>query len=171
MTHTVATGLFCESIREEKSGQETIVGIVPDNIEVAKLPGVLQLALYTRFVIDPQFPPNRLAVRLSIPEGGDIVNPIEESIFKNAIEDARRTGHPVTTVISKMGFRNIPVSISGRLTAYATIDDHEFVIASLHVKLAKASSAVDKSAGSEASNPAPAAQSSASVTMSSSSAI
>ena len=45
-----AIALFCEDIREEKSGQYAIAGILPDRLNVKRLPTVLpKLGIYLRF--------------------------------------------------------------------------------------------------------------------------
>ena len=51
--------LFCSDVREEKGNTVTIVGVLPDNLNVPKLPGALpklcvyvRVHMYTRLVMD-----------------------------------------------------------------------------------------------------------------------
>ena len=48
-----AIGIFCEDIRQEKSEQDTLIGILPDNVNVPSIPGMFpKLGLVVRMHFD-----------------------------------------------------------------------------------------------------------------------
>jgi hypothetical protein len=78
-----AIGLFCEDIREEKSGQLNLIGIMPDNLNIPATPAptdgkILQamipkLALYVRVHLEPEDDPGEVQISLIFPNG-DVSN-------------------------------------------------------------------------------------------------
>jgi hypothetical protein len=52
MSGVSACALFCEDVRQEKTGGETLVGVMRDNLAMSSLPGVLpKLGIYIRMNI------------------------------------------------------------------------------------------------------------------------
>src|SRR3954452_971566 len=89
---------FCEDIREEKSGQDIIIGVFPDNLnltpsgpsEGAGTTVITKLGLYVRLHFDVNdTPPRQISARLVNADGTDIQLPgWTPEIIKKAFSDA-----------------------------------------------------------------------------------
>lgn len=128
-------GLFCEDIRSEKSGSETIVGVFPSNVQVPGVPIVFpKFGLYARINLDPASPEVPIEIRI---EGAGmeeaIRNIVDPSLLSKAKADARKQGAPLACIISRMLVASFQVGDTGRIKAIARIDDVEFVCAILNV--------------------------------------
>jgi hypothetical protein len=78
-------GLFCEDIREKKSGQITIVGIFPDNVNIPPPPPSIsnpevpqttiipKLGLYIRAHLGLEDDPGPMTVKLIMADGEQLV--------------------------------------------------------------------------------------------------
>src|SRR5262245_1416449 len=75
--------LFCEDIREEKSGQDTIIGILPDALNVPQFPGALpKLGIYVRFHLNAESEFRSIRTRLRIPGANDLpLATVDESLL------------------------------------------------------------------------------------------
>src|SRR5271155_1448575 len=86
MQPVTCIALFCEDIREEQNGVFTLIGIIPDNVNVAAIPvgasGQLQpdsnikmltkLCIFIRINFDPDYDLCEAKIRLVPPEGTPI---------------------------------------------------------------------------------------------------
>ena len=94
--------LFCEDVRQEASGQYTLIGILPDHIEAPALPAMLpKLGVYIRAEFDSQSRPG--SMRVSFVNGdGDEVMPLPNwsaETIDQAYNDARAKGSPIYGLI------------------------------------------------------------------------
>lgn len=91
--HYSAIALFCDDVREEKAGSETLVGVLSDNIRVANIPGFFyRLVLYARLHIFELKEPPTIHFRIVDEAGGiiaDIAQDPEE--VENIYADAMST--------------------------------------------------------------------------------
>src|SRR5258708_7688413 len=89
-------GLFCEDIPEEKTGH-TIIGIFPDNMNVAALPGALpKLGIYIRCHIDPRAKIKNLSAKLRFANGEEIpLASFDEAAIKKTQAETRDKGTPL----------------------------------------------------------------------------
>jgi len=129
-----AAGFFCETIRSETSGQETAIGIFPDNLNI-DIPGVLpNLAGYVRINTDPNVPPKSLSVIVTLTDGQQVTNEIDPSIIDKAAVDAKAAGHPLATLLSRMQFVNLPIKAPGQISLTLRIDGVSELIAAMMVR-------------------------------------
>lgn len=128
-------GVFCEDIRGEVSGTDTVVGIFPDNISAPGLPVVFpKFALYTRINIDPAAAYAPIQIKVLGKDGSVIMsNSIEEGLILRTMEDAKNTGAPFAGIISRMLVVNFSANAEGRILAVAKIGDEEFSYASMNI--------------------------------------
>jgi len=116
--------LFCEDIREEVAGTFTIVGTMPDNLNLLSLPGVLpKLCVYIRVQYQPDADLRGLTARL-IPIEGDPISlgGMEESVVKAALEAAKENGRMSGLImrayiggfaVNKPGLLQVEVDVGG----------------------------------------------------------
>jgi hypothetical protein len=157
MVRFSAVCLICEDIREEKSGQDTIVGLFPDNlnIERASLPtgeravlpeGTIitlpRLAFYIRvhFSIESARP-KAVFSRVVSNEGTVIINGEWTSeILNKAFDDAARAQMPFVGLVFKLVAARIPVALpGGKITAVVTVDGVDQVAGAVNIIFASAS--------------------------------
>ncbi len=134
-------GLFCEDIREEKAGTNTIVGIMPDNLHVTKIPGVLhKLALYVRINIDPTAQPVPISITLKMPDGSVMpLGEITSEFVSKACIEAQQSGAPVAGILSRVVFGTLPIQMPGRIVATAKVGADELFCATLNIDAADVS--------------------------------
>jgi hypothetical protein len=133
-------GVFCEDIREEKSGQDTLIGLLPDNLNVAALPGFLQggtpifpkLGLYVRAHLEKK--PKTISVTLFNTDGSVVISGGWEShMLDRAFNDAKQNQLPLVGLIQKIVVSPLPLPRSGKILAVATVNDVEHIVAALNV--------------------------------------
>lgn len=136
MSPVSVVGIFCEDIREEKSGQDTLVGTLPDNAYVPKVPGVFsRLGLYGRIHLDANGPiPKSIIPRLTTPDGSEMGLPLwEQSVVDGAFRDAKFKETPLVGLILRIAFMNLPIPNVGLFTFRVTIDGTEHIGANLRI--------------------------------------
>ena len=114
--------LFCEDIREEKDGIVSLIGIIPDTINLmhatagAAVPSgdtaarvLSKLCIYTRINFEPEYDLREPELRLALPNGEVVsLGKIEATTVRQARSDATTKGAPLAGVISRAvlaGFR------------------------------------------------------------------
>src|SRR4051812_20991932 len=115
-------GLLCDDIREEKSGQDTLVGVMPDNLSVPAVPGALtKLHIYMRLNFDPEADLGVITTRLITPGQDDIpLGVIDEGVVKKARNEARGQSKPIAGVIAKTVVAPFPIIATGLMKGVAT---------------------------------------------------
>jgi Family of unknown function (DUF6941) len=127
-------GFFCEDIREEKSGQDTIIGILPDNLQVAQTPGMIpKLGVYIRFLLDKDDAVKSINIRVAPPASpempiGDLGHLIEQAKAEAASRDM-----PYAGMIAKAIMAPFPVFAPGRIAIIVRVDGVDRVCAVLNV--------------------------------------
>lgn len=133
-----AVCLFCDDIREERSGTDTIVGIFPDNLTIHQIPAILpRLAVYGRIVVSSENPPERVRVRIEFPWDQPPIEHVilEGSRLASEAEGSRVKGSPILTVLVKAVLSPMPIQSAGRLLVFVFVDDEEFLGATLNVNV------------------------------------
>ena len=134
-----AVALFCEDIREERSGAITLIGIVGDNVVVPHRPkpesvGILpRLGIYVRVNFDAtqQIEPPELTVRF--PDGETLSSKkLTDEDVKEACSTAK-LGNPIAGLIFRIQAGNIPIKKLGRLTAEVTIGNETYLAGFLNL--------------------------------------
>lgn len=117
MSYT-AISFFCEDIRNEVNGIETIVGILPDTISVKGIAPDLvpagqthalpKMSIYTRLNLLDGSVPKRLAIIMLKPDGSELGrNEIDQSVIETAISTSRDL--PFCGIKSQAQIQNLPV--------------------------------------------------------------
>ncbi|SRR6266545_1445693 len=135
MEGTRAVGVFCDDIREEKSGQDTIIGILPDNMKLSQIPGVLpKLGIYIRIHIDPKNPPKEIRARLSTPWGQDFdVGHVDHATIATALKQAAVRDLPLAGIVLKAILAPFAFNSGGLATVSVIFDGKESVCAMLNL--------------------------------------
>ncbi len=141
MPFIAATGLFCEDIREEKQGTDTLIGILPDNIVVRALgqseqsgqPVFPKLALYVRINVSSETHIETLSVKLRLPDGSVLnLTTFDKELIKKTQLDASEA--PFMGFLSKTVFGPMPIPMEGRFEAIVELNGGEIVCGFLNVK-------------------------------------
>ena len=141
MSFMMATGLFCEDIREEKQGTETLVGILPDNMFVPILgeaeqsgqPVFPKLALYVRINLHPKALVDTLSIKLRLPDDKVLnLTTFEKELIEKSRRDASEL--PFVGLISKVVFGPMPIPVDGKFEAIAELNGSDTVCGFLGVK-------------------------------------
>jgi hypothetical protein len=132
-----AITMFCNDVREEISGSQTIVGLLPDNIGVPIFPGGIdKIVILTRITLDVNEPPPKLATYILTQNGTRLAdNEIDSSMLAEAIAEAKSEGNLMATVNVKIEMRNIPFSEPGRLEAHLIVEGNDYLTGSLQARL------------------------------------
>lgn len=146
-------GLFCEDIREEKSGQLTLVGIFPDNVSTPTRPENLpttaravmpKIALYMRVHIGVDDDVGPMNIKLVSQNGEELdLGSINEDLIARSRREAVANGLPIAGFINHavmQGFQVVP----GLLLGVVDIDGQRHTAAVLNF-LNPQNSAVAKS--------------------------
>jgi hypothetical protein len=132
-------GLFCDDLRMERNGQETIVGVFPDTVNVPYVPGVLsKFCVYVRFHLDTNNRPGTIKLKINSPD--EIEHPeieVEKEVIEKAYSDAEKNGQPFAGVISRTIISPFPFNQTGRIEVIVSIDNEEQICASMSVKIAE----------------------------------
>jgi hypothetical protein len=139
MSMVRAIALFCEDIREEKSGQDILIGILSDNLGLPSLPAVLgKLAVYVRVYFDTSAKPKPIIGWVQLPWGQKFdLGEASTALVKQALEDAKSQGNPLAGVVLKGMFTPLPVPTFGVITAFIKIGEQEHLCGFLNLTLAE----------------------------------
>jgi len=129
-------GFFCEDIRQETTGTETIVGALPDNMNVPSVPGIFsKLAVYLRVQIDLNEAPDSIIATLKTPWGETFkLGEADKKILDEALQGAKDSNLPIAGVVIRALFAPFPVQDYGLMTAVAEVGGVERVCALLNIK-------------------------------------
>lgn len=136
-----ATALFCEDIREESSGQLTLVGVFPDGILVRGFPGAFpKLCVLTRINISPEDPPSSIKTRLVHPDGtAEGENAVDREIIEAACREAKELGMPTAGIHARIISTNFGIRMPGLIRAMVQIDDQDYEAGFLAINAATTS--------------------------------
>lgn len=117
-------GLFCEDIREEKSGQYTLIGIFPDNLNLGVPPGpthqafLSKLGIYVRVHFAAEDDPGPMKVILIFPNGTEAeIGKLDEALIAQSKAQAADSKNPIAGVISHAVHAPFQVQVPGKLLA------------------------------------------------------
>jgi hypothetical protein len=142
--------LFCEDIREEKNNNFTLVGVIPDNVELiapegmsiggvteGELPRILsKLCAYVRVNFDPDFDIGVPELRLVMPDG--MVQPVGNigaDVVKKSQADAKANNNILAGVISRITLSGFRVLKMGPMKLEVVINGEAHVAGALMFKL------------------------------------
>ncbi|HSC19433.1 MAG TPA: hypothetical protein VLC74_11005 [Rhizomicrobium sp.] len=136
-------GLFCEDIREEKNDILTLVGLVPDNANVAggdepipagKTKVIPKLCVYVRINYDPKNPCGSAAVRLIMPDGSKHpLGDIDAALMETGRAQALARGNLLAGVTFRAVMSPLPVKSGGHLKVEVEIGSETHLAAALNL--------------------------------------
>ena len=138
METTIVAGFFCEDIRTEIGGINSIVGILPDNIDIPHNPplSMAKLALYVRINFDAEQDPGPIKQTIVQPSGGELLESVvEKKVVDDARSNAKRDGNPIAGLITRAVMSPFPITEAGRYRSYITIADQKFLACSLNIRI------------------------------------
>ena len=128
-------GIFCEDIRDEKSGQVTVIGMMPDNLGVSRFPCIIpKIGVLVRIHLDINFEPIPITCSIFFPDGAEMTSAI---IDKNSISkytsDAKAVGAPFVGLIMRLVISPLKINEPGRILAIVKMDEEELTCGALNV--------------------------------------
>jgi hypothetical protein len=135
--------LFCEDIREEVSGQNTLVGIMADNIAVPSTPVMLaRLGIYTRVYFHISNPPEAVSAIAEMPSGEKFeLGGASAELVKASFDAAKSNNAQVAGIILKGLFSPLPILGLGAINAIVSIGGRQHILGTLNVIIDPAASA------------------------------
>lgn len=130
--------VFCDDIREEVRGTFSVIGVMPDNLQVDGVPGVIpRLAVYVRAHFDPHQQYSGFTVRLAFPNGQtlDIHQADAESVRKLQ-SDALAKDNPNVGLVIRAVYSPAPIPQTGRINIlYIQEGEEPIICGSLNIVL------------------------------------
>lgn len=141
--------LFCEDIREEKRDLRTLVGLIPDNVNVAsppmatspgaqvthgpvEAPLISKLCVYVRLNFDPNFDLGDVHAYLVQPDGSDVdMGPLDASVVAQAKATAIERGNPLAGVIFTITMGNLGLPKSGLMKMEVEVNGERYLAGAL----------------------------------------
>lgn len=135
-----AMSFFCEDIREEKSGQDSVIGFMPDNIALVSMPATIaRMALYTRLRIGNSFDIRPISITIKIDEEEIFLTAIEDSLLHDTKNEMRMNAMPFGQIISRARFNGFQVLNPGLAQVIAQTDRFQTVCGAVRFRLSEAS--------------------------------
>lgn len=124
--------MFCEDIRDELRGTHSLIGILPDNMEIPAIPGILgRLSLYARIQIEESVLVKSLRLSMQVP-GQDVI--LGNDLDAAAIRELRKgTIGPFSTILTRIVVAPLPINVSGRIKAILTVDGEDEIVGYLNI--------------------------------------
>jgi hypothetical protein len=156
MSEPSAICLFSEDIRAEKSGQDTIVGTLPDNLNLEGTPPpagaparamLPKLSVYLRINLDiDSGNPKAVAARV-LNTNDDLLAQSDwtSDVIDKAFIDSRANQMPLVGLVFKVIMSPLPITGSGKIRVIATVDGTDYLAGALNVILNIAPSLGSKS--------------------------
>ena len=140
-----AVAIFCEDIREEKSGQDIIIGTMLDNVHVqglanppaGALPMLARLGTYLRI----HFPtegaePKEVSAKLIDAHGALMTHTTwPNAIIQKAFSDSKTNQMPLVGLIMKAIVGPLPIAAPGKITVVVTVDGQELIAGAVNIVL------------------------------------
>ena len=135
--------LFCEDIREEVSGQNTLVGVMADNMAVPSTPVMLaRLGIYTRVYFDISDQPEAVSAIVEMPSGDRFeLGGASADLVKASFDTAKSNNVKVAGIILKGIFSPLPILGLGTINAIISIEGRQHILGILNVIIDPAASA------------------------------
>jgi hypothetical protein len=133
MTNRInVVGLFCEDIREDKSGSLTLIGVMPDNANVLGVGISPKLCIFVRTNFDPSYSLPAGSIVMVLPSGEEIpIGTITEEVIREASKTALEQGSPIAGMLSRAELIGFRVEI-GRHIIQVKYGEEKFVAATLN---------------------------------------
>ena len=127
--------LICEDIREEKSGGQTLVGLMPSVFNVQEMPFDTRVALYVRANFDPHdMVVHKIMLYAKFDDERFELGEIPTKIIETATSDARQAGLPLAGVATRIQLGQLRFEKTMHFRVFANIDGNEKLIAAMNVQ-------------------------------------
>ena len=124
-----AIAIFCEDIREEKSRQDTLIGILPDTLRVPSIPGMMpKLAVYARIHVLRIAGIREVRIRCELLDG----TVVQANDLTEVLAQEKGKGESIG-LVAKTVFSPFPVMAAGQIKVIATIDGEDYVCGALTI--------------------------------------
>ena len=156
--------LFCEDIREELHGVFTLVGLLPDNVNVNAISAdgknadgggrVLgKLCAFIRINFPPEQPPKEIKIRLLFGDGEEHdLGDVAQKTIDDAVQKALERKNALAGVISRAVFGGFNFQkAAGNLKINVIIDGEPHFAASLNVNFSSGTNEADATSSASAS--------------------
>lgn len=143
MLQTSAIAIFCEDIREEQNSIVTLVGVMPDNVNVAR-PGESQdneaasrhlskLCIYVRVNFDPGAQYRSGSLRLILPDETVLdLGAIDAATMQKARDNAVSKGNTLAGLITRAVLAGFTLPRLGVVKVEVLLDDQIFLAGALN---------------------------------------
>lgn len=137
-------GIFCEDIREEKSGQLTLIGTVPDNVVLPPAPSNLgdrkavpiipKLGLYVRVHAPLDQLPKPMKLKLLFPDGTNLeIGELDKGLITKARDEALAKHLPVAGMVMTAVLQGFQVGMPGVVRAVLENESDAYLCAFLNL--------------------------------------
>ena len=155
----MALSLFCEDIRQELAGTETLVGVMSDQINIIGKPALIaKIGIYTKIYFPFDDVPESITIDVYGVDGNIIIsNNCDKNVLAESINSAKsansdRVGMKVLFVIG-----GIQISNSGEMKVVIRINNVHLVSGSLVINLVEIPNPVISTVGQPPSEQSPSA--------------
>jgi hypothetical protein len=132
-----AVCVFCEDLREDKSGQDIIIGTLPDNlVGQASLAFLPRIGAYLRVHLDVERDiPKEISAKLLTTDGQLVAETMwDRSVVDKAFADSKTNHMPIVGLIFKVVVAPFPISTEGgKITALVIIDGVEYLAGAVNI--------------------------------------
>jgi hypothetical protein len=137
-------GLFCEDIREEKNEIITLVGLMPDNVNVADAgapqPGMRKIipkvCVYLRLNFEPHQTLGVASVRLVMPNGEKVpLGAIDAALMEKSRLQALEKGNALAGVTFRAVMGGLFLGEAGKLKLEVDLDEETYLAAALNLTM------------------------------------
>ena len=134
--------LFCEDIREEKDDVVTLIGLMPDNVNVVMGHGgriLSKICLYVRLNFDPEYNLGEVKMNLITPDNARLpLGSIDLETVNVARSQAKARGNPIAGVISRAVLAGVRPA-TGPLCVEVSYQDMTHLAGALNFEVKEAS--------------------------------
>lgn len=128
--------LFCEDVRREADKKNSLMGVLPNTINVPDFPGVLlRLCVYIRVNFGMEFDSEDIPMKLILPSGEELnFTSIDRELLKKSQAEAKQQNKTVAGVLTIAEFRNLAIEKPGAIRVTARIKQQDQLCGILHVE-------------------------------------
>ncbi|UGY15087.1 hypothetical protein HAP48_0042275 [Bradyrhizobium septentrionale] len=141
MIAPVCFALFCEDIRREGNGRDTIIGVMPAAIRVSKFPGALRrFSVYYRIRLPLDHDPSeRIFINLDADGVSDVQIVDEDGLSAESLERliarTKRQKAPHVEINARLRLDDFPLIGAGQIRAVAIVGEQKLVGGFINVEL------------------------------------
>jgi hypothetical protein len=140
MNNINATAFFCQDIREEVHGTKSIIGILPNNIGVPEIRGMIpKMGIYFQIHVPIRDDIRKLTTIIRFSDKSDLqLSEVSAELIAEAKQEALSNELPFIGFISTVLISPFEIKETGSILALVNFNDEEYVCGILNVKLTPA---------------------------------